>query len=76
MENQGVISGGVLILGQDVDRFLINSSLPIKDQFGFEMMQGFSGAMSHLNIWSRVLTADEVAKLTNCTGKFAQDVLI
>ena len=61
--------GGFLILGQDVDKYVKNSSLPTKDQFGFEKMQGFSGIMSQLNFWKKILTQDKIDDLSNCKGK-------
>ena len=63
------VLGGFLILGQDVDKYVKNSSLPTKDQFGFEKMQGFSGMMSQLNFWNKILPEDKIEELSNCKGK-------
>ena len=52
-----------------MDKYVKNSSLPTKDQFGFEKMQGFSGIMSQLNFWKKILTQDKIDDLSNCKGK-------
>ena len=68
--------GGFLILGQDVDKFVKNTSLPIKDQFGFEKMQSFSGMMSQLNFWSKILPQEKIEDLSNCKGKIIEEVFV
>ena len=63
-----IFAGGFLILGQDVDKYVKNSSLPTKSQFGFEKMQGFSGMMSQLNFWGEILSEEMIQDLSNCKG--------
>jgi hypothetical protein len=58
-----------------VDKYVKNSSLPTKDQFGFEKMQGFSGIMSQLNFWNKILTQDKIDELSNCKGKTIENIV-
>ena len=55
-------------MGQDVDKYIKNDSLPVKDQFGFEKMQGFSGMLSQLNFWSYKLEEEQIEELSLCKG--------
>lgn len=55
---QVIASSGIFILGQDQDEF----------GGGFEQEQSFFGQMYGVNMWDRVLTAEEITIMsTNCT---------
>lgn len=55
---QVIASSGIFILGQDQNEF----------GGGFEQEQSFFGQMYGVNMWDRVLTAEEITIMsTNCT---------
>ena len=39
----------------------------------FEKQQSLSGTLSHINIWNRIITDEEVQEMANCSGSFAKD---
>ena len=57
-----------MILGQDVDKYKDDTSAPMWDQFGFEKMQSFSGALSQLNFWSGKISNTRIELLAECRG--------
>ena len=52
-------AAGEWILGQDQDS--LGGS--------FEKQQSLSGILSNINVWERILTDDEVARMSKCFGK-------
>jgi len=71
---QGLPAGGFLILGHDVDKYTPSAS-QLWDQFGFEKMQSFSGALSQLNFWSKKLSPSQMKALAQCSGVYDSDLL-
>jgi hypothetical protein len=48
--------------------------LQVWDQYGFEKMQSFSGALSRLEFWSRRLQQEDIKAFANCQGKIVKHI--
>ncbi|XP_068246671.1 uncharacterized protein [Palaemon carinicauda] len=57
--------GGTIVLGQDQDA-------PLSD---FDATQSFSGAVADVNLWSRLLSDQEMAAISGCQSRIPGDVI-
>ena len=58
-------AGGVLVLGQDQD----------KEGGGFQASQAFVGRMTSVDVWSKVLPAQEISRMSRSCGLGYGDVM-
>lgn len=67
-ENHIVPGGGYLTIGQEQD------DTP-GDPEGFALTQSFMGNISGMNVWSKVLTCDEILRMSKACNMGNGDVL-
>ena len=59
---------GYLVIGQEQDN-------PAGDPSGFSLSQSFVGIISGMNVWSEVLTHDEILRMSKTCNMGSGDVL-